>query len=186
MLPLLYPRNPQRRPAHIWKCWTLLGLTLLSCGGPQPASSVPAVAPKAVDFAARDLGGRTFRLSDHLGQRVILLVFWATWSKPSLSELTHLRRMYAERQTNFLVIGVCVDGPETIAEAPSFAKRNDLTFPIVLDEDSHIVSLYNPKRDVPLSVLFDKHGRIFRVHSGYNPGDETELQADLAEALGQD
>ena len=143
----------------------------------------PADAPTSSgrDFTARQTDGRTFTLAQHRGE-VILLAFFATWSKPSVVELRHLQRLFDRRRADGLtVVGVAVDGPETIADVPAFARRNELTFPIILDDDSHVVSLYDPKRDVPLTVLLDRARRTARIWSGYNPGDEASI-GDASEA----
>ncbi|MGH7283841.1 MAG: peroxiredoxin family protein, partial [Polyangiaceae bacterium] len=76
-----------------------------------------------------------------------------------------------------------MDGPETVAEVPSFAQRNRLTFPVVLDQDSHIASIYNPRKAAPLTLLIDRTGKIVMVHEGYNPGDEQTIQAEVQKAL---
>ena len=61
----------------------------------------------------------------------------------------------------------------------------DINFPVVLDDDSRIASLYNPKKSMPLSVLISKTGRISVVREGYNPGDEKLVQADVTKELDQ-
>ena len=147
-------------------------------------STVQSPGNAATDFAVRDTDGKTFRLSDHLGKEVILLDFWATWCEPCLSEMPHLEKMYEENKAKgFLIVAISMDGPETVADVPSFAQRHDMTFPVVLDEDSHVVSVYNPKRSAPLSVLIDRTGHVIRVRESYNPGDENLVRADVAQAL---
>jgi hypothetical protein len=61
----------------------------------------------------------------------------------------------------------------------------DIDFPVVLDDDSRIASLYNPKKSMPLSVLISKTGRITVVREGYNPGDEKLVEADVTKELDQ-
>jgi hypothetical protein len=61
----------------------------------------------------------------------------------------------------------------------------DINFPVVVDDDSRIASLYNPKKSMPLSVLISKTGRISVVREGYNPGDEKLVQADVTKELDQ-
>jgi peroxiredoxin len=152
-------------------------------GSPDPkaGSAAGTVAP---DFTARDVDGNTFRLSDHLGKQVVLLDFWATFCEPCKAEFPHLRAMYdRDRGMGLLVVGVAMDGPETAADVPAFVKRFDVDFPIVMDDDSRIASLYNPKKSMPLSVIIDKTGHIGVVREGYNPGDEGQVASDVAEAL---
>jgi peroxiredoxin len=152
----------------------------------SPSSAGPGTAAGTIapDFTGRDLDGRTFRLSDHLGKDVIILDFWSTFCEPCKAEFPHLRSMYDQSRTKgLLVVGVDMDGPETVADVPAFVKRMEINFPIVLDEDSRIASLYNPKKSMPLSVIIDKAGRISVVREGYNPGDEKLVAADIAKAL---
>jgi peroxiredoxin len=150
-------------------------------GGADRGSPAGTIAP---DFTGRDLQGKTFRLSDHLGKDVILLDFWSTYCEPCKAEFPHLRSMYDEaRAKGLLVVGVSMDGPETVADVPAFVKRMEIDFPVVVDDDSRIASLYNPKKSMPLSVLIAKSGRIAVVREGYNPGDEKLVAADVTNAL---
>jgi len=171
----------------------LLALTLFACGeekttGPGAQSpsggATTTSGSTASDFTARDIDGKTVKLSEYLGKNAILLNFWATWCEPCVAEFPHLRKMYDANKTKGLVIlGVAMDGPESIANVAPFARRQQLNFPVLLDDDSHVASLYNPKKSAPLSVLIDKQGRIFKVREGYNPGDEEFLAQDVAKML---
>ncbi len=175
-------------------CIVALALPLPACGAdpgagaqsPSGGSASSASGTPAPDFTARDVDGKTFRLSDHLGKRVILLDFWATFCEPCKAEFPHLADLYArEKDKGLLVLGVAMDGPESSAEVPAFVKRHDVTFPVVLDDDSRIASLYDPKKSMPLSILIGRDGRIVVVREGYNPGDEKLVDADVAKALGE-
>lgn len=164
-----------------------------ACGGEQGAGATNAgdlqrgatgAGATASDFSARDIDGKTVRLSTYLGKQAILLNFLQTWCEPCVAEFPHLRRMYeANKDKGLVVFGVAMDGPETIANVPAFSKRNQLNFPVLLDEDSHVAAIYNPKKSAPLSVLIDKSGRIAVIREGYNPGDEEYLARDVAKVL---
>jgi peroxiredoxin len=152
---------------------------------PQGSGGASAGGTLAPDFTARDVDGKTFRLSDHVGKQVVLLDFWSTFCEPCKAEFPQLRAMYdRDRANGLLVVGVAMDGPETMADVPAFVKRFDIDFPVVLDDDSRIASLYNPKKSMPLSVIIDRAGRIAVVREGYSPGDEGLVAADIATALG--
>ena len=161
-------------------------LACVACAAetPGPAPDAPRQATAAADFTVRDVEGKTFRLGDHLGKEVILLDFWSTFCEPCKAEFPHLRAMYeANKARALLVVGVAMDGPESIAEVPSFVKRYRIEFPVVLDEDSRIASLYDPKKSMPLSVLIGRDQRTAAVREGYSPGDEKLLEADVTKAL---
>jgi peroxiredoxin len=161
--------------------------TVCACGGSQAASgpgdtggSAGSVAP---DFTGRDVAGKTFRLSDYHG-KVVLLDFWATFCEPCKAEFPHLRELYdANRDKGLLVVGIAMDGPETVADVPAFVKRFELDFPVVTDEDSRIASLFDPKKSMPLSVLIDRAGHVVTVREGYSPGEEKLVAADVDRVL---
>lgn len=175
----------------------VLGVSAAACGGGAAESGGPKAATaggggessttqatQATDFSGRDIDGKTVRLSDYLGKQVVLLDFWSTYCEPCKAEMPHLRRFYdTYKAKGFVVMGIAMDGPETVADVPAFARRNGMTFPVVLDEDSTIASLYNPKKSAPLSVLIDKSGKVVQVHEGYNSGDEDALEKHLRELL---
>ncbi len=174
-----------------WAATALVAASLGCSGGSSSdATGSTTPAPKAAgarapDFAGRDVQGNTVRLSDHLGKHVILLNFWSTFCEPCMAEFPHLRRITAANKSKgFRTIAISMDGPETVAQVPSFVKRNllDTEFTVVYDEDSAIASLFNPKKAAPLSVLIDRSGAVRYIHEGYNIGDEDFLQKEI-EAL---
>ena len=159
-----------------------IAVALFACGDVKSASDVGS---SAEDFTATDTEGNTFHLSDHVGKQVVLIDFWATWCAPCLAEMPHLEAMQDKYKKNgFLVVAVSMDGPESISDVPAFAKRNQMNFPVLLDEDSSIASIYNPRKSAPLSVIIDKGGHIAAVREGYNPGDEAYVEKDVQKALG--
>jgi peroxiredoxin len=164
------------------------GLVAAGCGGATdagaPASSASSPGMVAPDFTASDVDGKTFRLSDHLGKDVVLLDFWSTFCEPCKAEFPHLRALFDENRTKgLLVVGVAMDGPETIADVHAFLRRFEADFPVVTDADSRIASLYDPKKSMPLTVLIGRSGRIAVVREGYNPGEEKLVAADVAKEL---
>ncbi|MBX3232970.1 MAG: TlpA family protein disulfide reductase [Labilithrix sp.] len=170
----------------------VLALLVAACGGEQATGAGATTAgaqssdtgATASDFSARDIDGNTVKLSTYLGKQAILLNFWQTWCEPCVAEFPHLRKLYeANKDKGFILFGVAMDGPETVANVPAFAKRNQLNFSVLLDEDSHVAQIYNPKKSAPLSVLIDKSGKIAAIREGYNPGDEEYLARDVAKVL---
>ena len=60
----------------------LLALALL-----LSASIALAVGERPQDFRLNQLAGPPITLSDHLGEKVILMSFWATWCSPCKAEM---------------------------------------------------------------------------------------------------
>ena len=130
-------------------------------------------------FDISDTQGRRHRLADYKG-RWVVVNFWATWCVPCGAEMPHLEQMYQKHKgEGFVVLGIAMDGPETIAQVGPFARRYGLNFPVLLDEETRVVGVYNPKRTAPLSILIDQNGKVFRVRQGYSAGEEQLIFDDV-------
>jgi peroxiredoxin len=165
----------------------LLTLGLLACGA-QPGAAPRTVgdepAGQATEFSLRDTQGRMVHLSDHLGRDVVLVNFWATWCGPCAGEMPLLQQLYERhRSEGFVVLGIAMDGPETVASVSPVARGYGVSFPILLDEETRVVGLYNPKRAAPLSILIGRSGRIASVHEGFTPSDAEGLEQEITALL---
>ncbi len=162
----------------------LLPVLVLALAGCATPATRGASSTEAADFTLRTVRGEPFTLSEHLGQKVILLDFWATWCAPCTAEMPHLQEMWDRyRDQGLLVVGVSMDGPETVAQVAPFVASRGFTFPVLLDEETRAVSLYNPHRSAPYVVLFGRDGRVASTREGYNAGDERALEATVAGLL---
>lgn len=176
-----------------------LGANGVSCssgaGHPtSPASSDGTTGqssdrPKSMggaDFSLETVDGKTVSLSDYMGKNVIMLDFWATWCEPCLAAMPHLDGIYRKhKDKGFVLLSISMDGPDTVAEVRSYVRRHKLAFPVLLDEESRAVSLYNPKRTAPYSVLIGRDGSVLHKRDGYHAGDESEIESEIVEALGK-
>jgi peroxiredoxin len=145
--------------------------------------SLPALAGnKATNFTVRNIKGKYLRLSD-FNKQVVLMNFWATWCKPCLVELRHLQKLYKKyKSKGFVVLAVSMDGPETRAKVKPFIRRYKLTYPVVVDKESRIVKLYNPKNSAPFSV-FIKKGKVVKTREGFQVSDLPAIEKEIAGLL---
>jgi peroxiredoxin len=149
---------------------------------PQSAEPTGSTPP---DFELESLSGETVRLADHLGKQVVLIDFWATFCEPCLASMPHLDELYKKyKGRGFEVLGVSIDGPESTAQVRTEVGKLGVTFPILLDQETRVVALYNPKTSAPFSVLIGKDGRIRVKREGYSTGNAAALEADIVAALG--
>ena len=132
----------------------------------------------ATNFTVRDLNGKHVRLSD-FHKNVLLMSFWATWCKPCIVELRHLEKLYQKyKAKGFVVLAVSMDGPETQAGVKPIVQTNRLTFPVVVDRETRIVKLYNPKHAAPFSLLFKK-GKLLRTREGFQVSDLPAIEREI-------
>jgi peroxiredoxin len=137
-----------------------------------------ASAGKATNFTVRDINGKYVRLSD-FKKNIVLMNFWATWCKPCLVELKHLQKLYKKyKSRGFVVLAVSMDGPETQAKVKSFVKRYRLDYPVVVDRETRVVKLYNPKRAAPFTV-FIKKGKVVKTREGFQVSDLPAIEKEI-------
>lgn len=117
-----------------------------------------------------------FRLEEHLGEKPIVVLFWATWCAPCRQELPLYQQLYQRyRDDGLVVVAVSMDGSNTIASAGPMARRLGLTFPVVSDLDTSVTSRLNPRRAAPFSVWIDRSGRIVREREGFSLSEREEI-----------
>ena len=132
-------------------------------------------------------GGPTrgrFRLSEHLGENVIAVVFWATWCIPCRNELPLYQELYNEHHDDGLtVVAITMDGSSTLPQAASWSRRLGLRFPVVSDLDTSVTSRINPRRTAPFSLWIDHNGRIAREQEGFNLSERDAVVSGIEELL---
>ena len=157
----------------------LLGSPALTLAAPEAA---PAARKAAPDFELKDLSGKRVRLSSLAG-KVVIVNFWATWCGPCLQELPHLDKLQQEhKDAGLVVLAISTDGPDTLAQVRSVAKRQKWTMPVLLDQEGKVSGLLNPRGTNPYTVFVDRAGRIAEAHEGYTAGDEKDY-AEWAKKL---
>ncbi len=118
----------------------------------------------APGFTLPDPAGNPVALADFRG-RYVLLNFWATWCPPCLREMPSMERLSTSiSKRSFVVLGVSLDKEGAVKVNP-YLKRLGVTFPIVLDTDSKIATLYGT-RDLPSTFLIDPQGRVILAAKG--------------------
>lgn len=109
----------------------------------------------APEFTLKNLEGEDVSLSDYRGKHVFLN-FWATWCGYCDQEMPDLQKIYEEND-DIVVLAVSV--METQEEVETYVDENGLSFPVVLDEEGMMGSLYLV-RGMPTTYFINKEGVI--------------------------
>ena len=149
------------------------------------AAAAPAHAGgKAPDFTLPDLDGRNVSLSDFSG-KVVVLSFWAHWCNPCKAEMPYLEAMYKElADQGLMILSISVDEARNEPQVKQIIRSGQYTFPVLLDKNTEVVTLFNPRKSVPYTVVIGKDGAVHSKHEGYAPGDEVKLKVEVEALLG--
>ncbi len=168
------------RRARSWPLSATLGIALLLTSELQTKADTPALGRPAADFALRAWTGENVRLSEFLGQ-VVVLNFWATWAGSSRQEMPVLEKLHATYGSAGLVLlGVSID--EDSGRAADFARALKISYPVLFDTKKSVAPVYGLKA-VPTTVLIDRAGIVRYVHAAYTAGSEQEYVKELRSLL---
>lgn len=99
------------------------------------------VGDKAPDFETTTESGEKFKLSDYKGKKVVLYWYVKDNTSGCQAQSCSLRDNYDLFQDNkVLVFGIA---PGTEKTHQSFKSKNNLQFPLLMDEDNAIAKLFD-------------------------------------------
>lgn len=99
-----------------------------------------AVGDEAPDFELPGTGGRSYRLSDYVGQPVIL-VFYPGDNTPVCTKQLNT---YNDDLTQFEGLGaqVLAVSPQSVESHEAFASKHGFQFPLLADTDKKVAGLF--------------------------------------------
>jgi len=124
-----------------------------------------SINDNAPDFSLQGDDGKDFQLSDHLGERV-LLVFYPGDNTPVC---TRQLCEYRDGIEAFAGLGVSVVGisSDDLDSHRSFRAKHDLPFVLLSDSDLKVAKLYGSKGALGMKrsvFLVDEKGRVRYAH----------------------
>lgn len=146
------------------------------------APAYPLIGKDAPDFALHALVGSNVRLSEHLGD-VVVLSFWGARCGPCSTQLNALdRSLSTYASVGLKVFGVSVDDDQV--RALEYAKGQSVSFPLLLDPSKSVSRLYVVD-NLPMTVLIDRGGVVRHVHRDYSAKDEALYLKELRALLNE-
>lgn len=126
----------------------------------------------APDFEVKNQKGKTVKLSDFRGKKVVLFFYPEDNTPTCTVEACNLRDNYKElKKQGYEVMGVSPDSPKKHA---NFAKKFKLPYTLLADEDRKIIEIYGVWGEKQMfgrnymgvyrtTFLIDEHGKIERI-----------------------
>jgi len=152
-------------------------LAFLQKGG-EAARPVNAATPAEsaqgdlAGLGASKLDGAAFDTASLEG-KVVVVNFWATYCVPCVKEIPSFNRLHdqlAGRGLVVLGVSMDVDGGAPLVE--SFLKVHPMKYPVALGSDK-TSDLFHLSQ-LPITVVFDRHGKTLQRFEGFTPADELE------------
>jgi peroxiredoxin len=172
-----------RRKQRLSK-WCKRGSAVLLLSLAHQINAAPSdlIGQPASDFALRSLGGENIRLTEQLGE-VVIINFWATWCGSCRQEMPLLDELYSKyRLAGLVLLSVSID--EDQARAAEMAQTLRVSYPVLVDARGEVAKAYQIGT-MPLTVLIDREGIVRYVSDGYKPGYEQRYTEKLRELLNE-
>jgi peroxiredoxin len=142
-------------------------------GGRPPSFELPAVPGAA--------SSERFRMRDHLGEKPVVILFWASWCAPCRQELPVYQSLYSRYHERGLeVVAISMDNASSLPSAGPMARRLGLTFSVVSDLDTQVTTQLNPRKAAPFSIWVDRRGIIVREREGFSLAERAEIVRGVA------
>lgn len=134
----------------------------LAESGESGVLAVDAVLPNA---SLTGRGGEAIDLHAYAADHeVVLLSFWASWSKSCQMEMPGLRAIYREYQDDGLgILAVSIDRETDALDA--FLADNPVPFPVAQDREGELLERYGFEV-LPSAVVIDRDAKIVQVLRG--------------------
>lgn len=136
------------------------------------------VGDAAPDFELPDQDGKTHKLSDYLGQTILVYFYPRDFTPGCTAEACQIRDNFPKFSgVNTLVLGISTD---TVESHKKFTQKYRLPFTLLSDVKKEVVKnygVYKPKKlfgkeffgTARTSFLIDKNGKITKIYEKVKP-----------------
>ena len=132
--------------------------------GTGPTSTVATGMKEWVDFTLPKPDGEQVSLSQFIGKKPVLMVFWATWCAVCEEEVPVINRMHSEPPTSGNLQILALDFMESEKKVNAFISSKKVAYPVLLDRRGKVARKYRVV-GIPTYILIDRKGKVvYRGH----------------------
>lgn len=143
----------------------------------QPTGELPA---SVEEVRLTGMGGAENKtLGDYMGDKPVVLNFFASWCAPCLDEMPAFEAVHQELGDQVNFVGLAnLDADDKALE---IVERTGVTYPAFTDLDASAITFFGGTQ-MPTTVFIDTAGKVTSVDS--TTFDEDELRERIGELLG--
>lgn len=132
------------------------------------------------DFTVTDSEGRAFTLSEHRGERIVLVYLKAGCGKCTelLETYRDVAEDYADEYTFIFVEGTD-NSVSSTNDAEKYLEENGLVFPNLYFDTGHSLTTSIPMNAYPVIVVFDEDGVVRGFNLAQNRRDYESVLEDI-------
>ncbi len=136
---------------------------------------------RSLHLLSRCLTAVRFALTPLRG-KVVWINFWATWCPPCRAELKQVQQRIIDRFKGEEFVFLPISRGETQETVAAFREAQGYTFPMGLDPNKEIYSLF-ASMTIPRNFIIDQEGKIVVCEVGYTPGKLTDMIGQVENLL---
>jgi len=159
----------------------VFALTISLAYAADEAAKKAAIGQAAPSFSLQDTSGKTINLSDYSGKIVVLE--WVNPECPFVQRHYNLKTMTSLADKNkdkgVVWLGIATGNTADAGKIKSFAEKNSVDHPILLDPDGTVGMAYGAKK-TPQLFIIDKDGKLAYA-GGIDNKEIGDPQAPLAD-----
>jgi cytochrome c biogenesis protein CcmG, thiol:disulfide interchange protein DsbE len=129
----------------------------------------------------KTLDGKSVNVKDYVGKgHPVIVSFWATWCSPCKRELDAMTEIYPGWKAKYGVelLAITIDDSRGLAKVPGLVSSKAWPFTVLADNNQELQQALS-FQSIPETFLLDGEGNVVYTHSGYNSGDEFELEEHI-------
>ena len=147
----------------------------------QSTKTLVEVGQQIPEFSVKMFDGTTIDIKQLQG-KTVLLNFWATWCPPCRQELARVQKDIIDRFQGKDFVFLPISREDTFEKIKTFREQNGYTFPMGMDTDRKIFSLF-ALDGIPRNFIIDKNGKIVYMETGYSEKSFEELIKEIEKTL---
>lgn len=133
------------------------------------------------DATVKTLDGKSVQIKSYVGKgKITILSFWATWCAPCKREMDAISEVYGDWKKDYDVqfLAVTIDTQRDLPKVKPMVTTKGWPYIFLSDAANQLKTALN-FQTIPQTYLIDQKGNIVYEHTGYNPGDELDLEEKI-------